>query len=193
MKIQIFRLLRRILGGRYFASLEFPVPFILLHGALKCTMKHGFRTSKHDLRIRPIYHWTPRPDSGAHCNLLYMAFYCVQCLCHRLRVLGHLMSVKSMRRQLNALQFSVLVKSATDEKYAMPSRASAQAKRIYRSVSLSWNESPFRLRVVVKPSALASVYGGKLRKFDRTIVRKLKSNKKCSAPFEIRVNNINHL
>ena len=44
------------------------------------------------------------------------------------------MSVESMRRQLNALQYSVLVKSATDEKYAMPSRASAQAKRIYRSV-----------------------------------------------------------
>ena len=72
VKIQIFRLLRLILGGRYFATLEFPVPFILLHGALKCTMKHGFRTSKHDLRIRPIYHWTPRPDSGAHCNLLYI-------------------------------------------------------------------------------------------------------------------------
>ena len=58
----------------------------------------------------------------------------------------HLMSVESMRRQLNALQYSVLMKSAADEKYAMPSRASAQAKRIYRSVSLSWNESPFRLR-----------------------------------------------
>ena len=42
--------------------------------------------------------------------------------------------------------YSVLVKSATDEKYAMPSRASAQAKRIYRSVSQSWNESSFRLK-----------------------------------------------
>ena len=65
VNIQIFRLLRLILGGRYFATLEFPVPFIMLTGALKCT-------SKHDLRIRPIYHWTPRLDSGAHCNLLYM-------------------------------------------------------------------------------------------------------------------------
>ena len=51
------------------------------------------------------------------------------------------------------------------EKYAMPSRASAQAKRIYRSVSLSWNESPFRLRVVVKPSAFASVYEGETTGF----------------------------
>ena len=51
-----------------------------------------------------------------------------------------------MRRQLNELQYSVLVKSVTDEKNAMPSRASAQAKRTYCSVSLSWNKSPFRLK-----------------------------------------------
>ena len=35
------------------------------------------------------------------------------------------MSVESMRPHLNALQYSVLVKSVTDEKNAMPSRASA--------------------------------------------------------------------
>ena len=56
------------------------------------------------------------------------------------------MSVESMRRQFNALQYSVLVKSVSDEKYAMPSRASTQAKRTDRSVSLSWNKSPFRLK-----------------------------------------------
>ena len=79
----------------------------------------------------------------------------------------HLMSVESMRRQLNALQYSVLVKSATDEKYAMPSRASAQAKRIYRSVSLSWNESPFRLKAKdgLKPSAFASANEGETTGF----------------------------
>ena len=77
------------------------------------------------------------------------------------------MSVESMRRQLNALQYSVLVKSATDEKYAMPSRASAQAKRIYRSVSLSWNESPFRLKAKdgLKPSAFASANEGETTGF----------------------------
>ena len=104
-------------------------------------IEYGFRTNKHDLRIRPIYHWTPR-RIRAHIAICYMAFCCVQHLRHRLRVLGH-----PMRRHLNALQYSVLVKSATDEKYAMPSRASAQTKRIYRSASLSWNESPFRLKV----------------------------------------------
>ena len=56
------------------------------------------------------------------------------------------MSVESTRRQLNVFQYSVLVKSVTHEKYAMPSRASAQAKRTDRSISLSWNKSPFRLK-----------------------------------------------
>ncbi len=76
-------------------------------------IEHGFRTNKHDLRIRPIYHWTPR-RIRAHIAICYMAFCCVQHLCHRLQALGHPMSVESMRRQLNALQFSVLVQSATD-------------------------------------------------------------------------------
>ena len=97
------------------------------------------RTDSPDLSLDVV------AESGAHCNL-HMAFCCVQHLSHRLQALGHPMSVESMRRQLNTLQYSVLVKSATDEKYAMPSRASAQAKRICRSVSLSWNESPFRLK-----------------------------------------------
>ena len=108
-------------------------------------IEHGFRTNKHDLRNCPIYHWTPWRVQ-AHIAICYMAFCRVQHLRHRLRVLGHPMSVESMRQHLNALQYRVLVKSATDEKYAMPSRARAQAKRIYRSVSLSWNESPFRLK-----------------------------------------------
>ena len=101
-----------------------------------------FRTNKHDLKIRPIYHWKPK-RVRAHIAICYMAFCCVQHVRYRLRLLGHEMSADVIRRELNALQVSILVESPSQDQYGMPSRASSDAKRIYRSVGLSWNEQPF--------------------------------------------------
>ena len=105
----------------------------------------GFRTNKHDLKIRPVYHWTPR-RIRAHIALCFMAFCCVQHLRHRLDCLGHSMSVESIRRELNALQLSILSRTGSGLRYGVPSRATAEAKRIYRSVGLRWNEVPFQLQ-----------------------------------------------
>ena len=101
-----------------------------------------FRTNKHDLRIRPIYHWKPK-RVRAHIAICYMAFCCVQHVRYRLRLLGHEMNADVIRRELNALQVSILVESSGQGQYGMPSRASSDARRIYRSVGLSWNELPF--------------------------------------------------
>ena len=71
-----------------------------------------FRTNKHDLKIRPIYHWKPT-RVRAHIAICYMAFCCVQHVRYRLRLLGHEMSADVIRRELNALQVSILVESPT--------------------------------------------------------------------------------
>ena len=90
-----------------------------------------FRTNKHDLRIRPIYHWKPK-RVRAHLAICYMAFCCVQHVRYRLRLLGHEMSADEIRRELlNALQVSILVESPGHDQYGMPSRASTDARRIY--------------------------------------------------------------
>ncbi len=107
-------------------------------------VEHCFRTNKHDLRIRPVFHWRPQ-RVRAHIAICYMAFCCLQHLRHRLRQLGHPMSPEAIRRELNALQVSVLSREGTDEKYGLPSRATAAARRIYKCVGLAWNERPFRL------------------------------------------------
>ncbi len=46
------------------------------------------------------------------------------------------MSPEAIRRELNALQLSVLVKQSTQEKFVLPSRATAEARMIYRSAGL---------------------------------------------------------
>ena len=103
-----------------------------------------FRTNKHDLKIRPVYHWTPRRIQ-AHIAICYMAFCCLQHLRKRLQMLGHPMSPARIRRELDNLQISILRRKGTREQYAMPSPATTDAKRILRCVGLSWNEAPFRM------------------------------------------------
>ncbi len=55
------------------------------------TIERSFRTNKHDLRIRPIFHWKPS-RIRAHLAICYLAFVCVQQLEYRLRQLGYPMS-----------------------------------------------------------------------------------------------------
>ena len=40
-------------------------------------VERSFRITKHDLKVRPIYHWTPR-RIRAHLAIAYMAFACVR-------------------------------------------------------------------------------------------------------------------
>ena len=48
-------------------------------------VKRGFRVNKHDLKVRPIHHWTPR-RIRAHLAIAYMAFACVRHLAYRVRL-----------------------------------------------------------------------------------------------------------
>ena len=118
-----------------------------------------FRTNKHDLKIRPVFHWKPRRIK-AHMAICYMAFCCLQHLRHRLAIRGTPMSPDQIRRALNGLQFSLLEHKTTRKQFAMPSKTTAEARQIYRCLGLKWNESPFpvplRTRKTRKSSTLKS-------------------------------------
>ena len=103
-----------------------------------------FRANKHDLKIRPVFHRVER-RVRAHVAICYMAFCCLAHLRHRLAALGTPTGIDEIRREPNALQVSVLERKGTATRIALPSRASKSAKRICRSLGLSWGEAPFRL------------------------------------------------
>ena len=66
-----------------------------------------------------------------------MAFCCLQHLHKRLKMLGHPMSPARIRKELNAVQLSILRSSkGTGERYAMPSPVTTDAKRILTCVGL---------------------------------------------------------
>lgn len=102
-----------------------------------------FRTNKHDLKVRPVYHWTAR-RVRAHIAICFMAFCCLQHVRQRLKVIGHPMSPDWIRRELNSLQWSILHRVGTDEEYVMPSSSTVDARRILRTVGLYWNRIPFQ-------------------------------------------------
>ena len=75
----------------------------------------------------------------------YMAFCCLPHLRKRLKMLGHPMSPARIRKELNAVQLSILRRKGTGERYAMPSPVTTDAKRTLSCVGLTWNEAPFQM------------------------------------------------
>ena len=74
-----------------------------------------------------------------------MAFCCLQHLRKRLKMLGHPMSPARIRKELNAVQLSILRRKGTGERYAMLSPVTTDAKRILTCDGLTWNEAPFQM------------------------------------------------
>ena len=101
-----------------------------------------FRANKHDLRIRPVFHW--KPDRiRAHIAICYMAYVCLQHLRHRLAARGHPMSPDRIRRALGGLHYTILNRKYGPGKFGLPSQASADAREILRTLGMRWHTAAF--------------------------------------------------
>ena len=107
-------------------------------------IERGFRTNKHDLRIRPVFHWTAR-RIRAHIAICYMAYCTLQHLLHRVRLLGYPMSPQELVRTLRKVEASVYRGVSDNGMYVAPGCITADARRLYRAVGLSWDPKPWKL------------------------------------------------
>jgi transposase len=105
-------------------------------------IEETFRISKHDLRMRPIFHWTPRRIK-AHIALCYMALVCVRTLEYKVHHQYRKMSPEAIRRSLDQLEASILKDVTTHKQYLLPAQATQDAKKIYQILGLKWHETPF--------------------------------------------------
>jgi transposase len=92
-------------------------------------VEESFRITKHDLKIRPIYHWKPRRVK-AHLAISFMAYTLVRHLEHRVRLQYIKLSPEKIRKILLSIQVSILYDKKTDKKFTMPSKISNDAKKI---------------------------------------------------------------
>ena len=102
-----------------------------------------FRIQKTDLKIRPIYHWTPKRVQ-AHIAICFMAFTCQQYLVYRLKLQSVNLSIEKIRKALTHMQLSILEhKDKKATYYGIPSNISEEAKEIYKIMRTKYSAIPF--------------------------------------------------
>lgn len=109
-------------------------------------VEESFRITKHDLKVRPIYHWTPNRIK-AHLAISFAAFSLVRLLSFRVKLQYTKLSPAVIRNVLLHIQHSVLQHKETGERYCIPSNTSPEAEKIYRLMGVELTRTPFKLNV----------------------------------------------
>jgi transposase len=99
-------------------------------------IEESFRTLKHGLAVRPIYHFKPE-RIAAHIGLCYLAFALTRHAQQRIKLAQTAMSLERIRAALHGVQASVLQHKTTQAKYRMPSAFGHEAARIYKAFGLT--------------------------------------------------------
>ena len=108
-------------------------------------VEESFRITKHDLKIRPIYHWKPSRVK-AHLAISFMAYALVRHLEYRVRLQYKKLSPQKIRQILLSIQTSILYDTKTDRKFALPSKVSDDAKKIYKLMEVPVPAKPSILK-----------------------------------------------
>ena len=107
-------------------------------------VEESFRITKHDLKIRPIYHWKPSRVK-AHLAISFMAYTLVRHLEYRVRLQYVKLSPERIRKILLSIQVSILYDTRTNKKFVLPSKISQEAKKIYRLMEVPISPTPYLL------------------------------------------------
>ena len=105
-------------------------------------VEESFRITKHDLKIRPVYHWKPRRVK-AHLAISYAAFMLARYLEHRVKVQYKKLSPNRIRNLLLGVQTSLLVSQEKKIKYGLPSNMKIDTKRIYNLMGVKRKSTPY--------------------------------------------------
>ena len=105
-------------------------------------VEESFRITKHDLKVRPVFHW--KPDRvKAHIAIAYMAFACVRHLAYRIALQQReRMSPQRIRTALAARQCSIMRDTASNRRFAVPSTTTPDMDRICRTLGLPMSRTP---------------------------------------------------
>lgn len=103
-----------------------------------------FRVSKTDLKIRPIYHWTPERIQ-AHIAICFMALVCVKIFMHRVATQYKPMSAARITKELSSIQATILKDITTNRRYVLPTPISTDARKLYKLVGKTISDMPYEL------------------------------------------------
>jgi transposase len=94
-------------------------------------IEESFRINKHNLEMRPIFHWAP-PRIHAHIAICYMTFSVLKHLQYQVN-LTQKISVNEILDELLNVQASIYVHKKTKDRYRVPGHLSNNARKIYKT------------------------------------------------------------
>jgi transposase len=110
-------------------------------------IEEAFRINKHDLKMRPIFHWSEE-RIRAHITICFLAYCLTKQAIHRIGIQYSKMSFEEIRNHLAHVQASLTIDTSTDKMYLLPSKVTDVQKRIY---------SIFGLRLTDIPSSILDI------------------------------------
>jgi len=108
-------------------------------------VEETFRISKHDLKMRPVYHWTDRRIK-AHIAICFMALSCIRFAEYEIAARYKKMSPVEIRKQLKQVQTSILKDQSTGKRYALPSSVPADAYKILQLYDVKHITTPYEIK-----------------------------------------------
>ena len=102
----------------------------------------AFRVTKHDLSVRPVYHWKPERIK-AHIAICYCAYSLVKQMEYRVRLQYRKISIEDIREFLMHVQTTIFYDRKKKIRYAFPSSMKYDAKKIYNLLGIKRNLTPY--------------------------------------------------
>ncbi|MCK5591141.1 MAG: transposase, partial [Candidatus Pacebacteria bacterium] len=108
-------------------------------------VENAFRITKHDLKVRPVFHWKPRRVK-AHLAISFAAYSLVKHLEYRVKLQYKKLSPRVIRETLIRIQTSILYDKRKKIRYGLPSRISKYAQKIYQLLKIKHRLTPYIIK-----------------------------------------------
>lgn len=105
-------------------------------------IEQAFRITKHDLKVRPVYHWKSSRVK-AHIAIAFVTYTMVKHLEFRVKLQYQKLSPEKIRQILIRIQTSIMYDDKKKIRYGLPSKTSLEAKKIYKIVNIPIKSTPY--------------------------------------------------
>ena len=98
-------------------------------------IEEAFRTNKHNLRMRPIYHFKVKRVK-THIALCYMTFTILKLIQYRIKLTQPKFTIYNIIETMLSVQSSILTHKVTKDQYRLPGKMSHEASALYKAFGI---------------------------------------------------------
>ena len=107
-------------------------------------IENAFRVNKHDLKMRPIYHWTSRRIES-HILICFLAYSLLTTVKYHLKKAKINLSIARVREELSFVQTSIVRDRRSGRRFMLPSKLTEIQRSIYTALGLCYDS---RARII---------------------------------------------